>query len=89
MPRIATLESTISIKINTGNFESLDVTKSVKTDVEYADPEDLKKKQEGFDKSVIDATKAEAERTMEATGRKRKLKAERGQVEKELPLWGE
>lgn len=81
--RTAELQSSISIKINVGNFESIDVTKTVKTEVEYETPDELKKKQTGFDTSVIRAAKTMAEIALTETGRKR-ISSDK---HSELPLW--
>lgn len=82
MARTATIDSTIAIKINIGNFESLDISKTIKLDIEFDSPETLAKKQAGLDKMLIDAVKSQVETVLSATGRKRMTK------DKEVELWG-
>jgi hypothetical protein len=83
--RKAEIETTISIKINTSNFEVLDVIKTIKTEVEFERIEDLRTKSAALDKLTIDLAKAEAEAALSETGRSRYAKS--GNSEGKIDTW--
>lgn len=83
--RKATIASSITIKINIGNFEHIEVTKSITTEVEFEKSDELLAKSSKLDELVSTACKNEAEKVMSDTGRKRYVKP--GMADKEAPLW--
>ena len=85
--KTATIESTISIKVNTGNYETVDITKTFKCDIEYNTGEERDKIQSALDAKVIQYTKDLAEKTLAEMGRTRISKS--NGADKEVPLWGD
>ena len=83
--RKITLETTLFLKVNTGNFESFDVSKSVKEEIEFDKPEELVEKSKRHDNMVALLIKNEAEGMIEKLGRKRIMKIS-GQ-DTPVPLW--
>ena len=65
------LTASATMRFNTGNYEWLDVSKSMDLEVEFSDPEELARKSAKLDKLVIALIKAEAEAVMKETNRKR------------------
>lgn len=62
---------TISLKINTGNFETVDITQSISGDIEYATKDELMAKNNGMTRCCIELVKDSAEKTLEILGRHR------------------
>lgn len=71
MARKITLETSVFLKINTGNFESIDVSKTVREEVEFDTPAELIEKSKKLDNMAQTLLKAEAEAMMEQLGRRR------------------
>ena len=80
--RITVVDSSVSIKINVGNFETIDVSKSAKIEIEFSTPDELVQKSAKFDAHLIKMVKALAEETLKETGRSRRTK------ENEVETWG-
>lgn len=72
--RTAKIVAAVSMKINTGNYETIEVTKSIETEVTFEKPEELTEKSKGMDKTVTLLLKEEAEYAMTQLGRKRMVK---------------
>jgi len=72
--RTAKIVAAVSMKINTGNYETIEVTKSIETEVTFEKPEELVEKSKGMDKTVTALLKEEAEYVMTQLGRKRMVK---------------
>jgi len=83
--RTAKISSYSTIKINTGNYEILEVSKSIETEVTYEKPEELSAKSVALDKMLAAMLREEAEYMMKNLGRKRIVKA--GGREVEAGLW--
>ena len=83
--RKVTLETSVFLKINTGNFESFDVAKTIKEEVEFEKPEELVERSKRHDAMAASMLKAEAEGMLEKLGRKRIMKIA-GQ-DTPVPLW--
>ena len=65
------LTALASMRFNTGNYEWIDVSKSMDLEVEFSNPEELAKKSAKLDKLVADLIKAEIEMLMRETNRTR------------------
>lgn len=63
------LETSATIKINTGNYETIDVTKTVTMDIEFSKPSEVIEKSKKLDSLVANLAKAEAETILKETGR--------------------
>ncbi len=74
-----------SLKINTGNFESLDIGKTIEVEIEVASPADLPAKSGKISASLVEMLKNEAEATMHSLGRNRY----NGMVQSKIDLWQE
>lgn len=85
MPKKVTLETYVAIKVNTGNFETIDVTKTIRTDVEFEEMKELEKKSVALDAVVIKLAKEEAEAALRETGRSRYVKT--GNTESKVDTW--
>ncbi len=72
--RTAQIETSCAIKINTGNFETFDVSKRLVVEIEYESPKELAEKSEKVDALVIKMTQHEADLGLERMGRKRYAK---------------
>ena len=83
--RTAQIETSCSIKINTGNFETLDVSKKMVVDIEFGSPEEFINKSKKVDAILINLVQKEAEVALERMGRSRCAKA-KGQ-EFKVGLW--
>ena len=59
--RVATIETSCSIRINTGNFEYLDVVKKIVLDVQFDTPEDLQRKSANHDRKLVEMLKSQVE----------------------------
>ena len=85
MPNKLIMDSTFSVKINTGNFETVDASKTIRKELEYETSEELAKKSATIDAVLIKFVKAEAEMALRETGRKRISKP--NTQEKEADIW--
>lgn len=83
--RKAKIRSEITIKVNIGNFEHLEVTKEIETEVEFEKPDEMMAKSAKIDAAVAVACKNAVEVAMSEMGRKRYVKP--GLTDKEVPLW--
>lgn len=83
--RKITIETTAHIKVNTGNFETIDVSKTLRAEVEYANAEELLKKSQSMDAICTKMAKIEAELVLKETGRQRVIKP--NAQEKEADIW--
>jgi hypothetical protein len=81
MSKKLVLESTANVKINTGSYETIDVSKSIRVEVEYETMEELEKKSKSVDSVLAKLVKAEAETILKETGRTRVHQ------NKEVELW--
>lgn len=72
--RKVTLQTTATLKINVGNYETVDVSKTVTADIEFEKPEELVDRSSKHDTMVGALLKAEAEGLLEQLGRKRIMK---------------
>lgn len=72
--RKVTLQSTASLKINTGNYETVDVSKTMSVEIEFEKPDELVEKSKNHDAVLIQMLKAEAESALEQIGRRRVMK---------------
>ena len=85
MPRKVNLETTLTLKVNTGNFESFDVSKTISMEVEFETPDELVAKSAKMDNAVAALVKAEAEAMLEQLGRSRIMRI--NNVETPVELW--
>jgi hypothetical protein len=69
--RRAMIEKAATIKINTGSFENLEIFESVKIEIDFADAEELRRKDDALTRQVVALLKGTAERTLKETNRKR------------------
>jgi len=69
--RFARIESGCSVTINTGNSESIYVTKKMTVDVEFKQPQELMIKSKQIDAVLASMVQREAETMMNKMGRKR------------------
>jgi len=83
--RVAQIETSCAIKINTGNFETVDVSKRLVVEVEYGTPKELAEKSAKVDALVVKMTQHEAELGLQRMGRKRYAKV--GGKEFECGTW--
>lgn len=83
--RTVVLETAATMKINVGNFETIDITKKITREVSYESVEDLKKKSANIDSILTELLKKEAETILVSTGRFRVMKIDK--VEREAELW--
>lgn len=83
--RKVTVEKTAFLKINTGNFESVDVSMAVKEEIEFETSEDLIEKTKKLDNMLIALLKKEAEASLTQMGRSRIMKI--NGVETPVELW--
>lgn len=83
--RTAKITTTATIKFNTGNFETIEVMKSVETEVTFEKPEELTEKSKNMDKMIVALLKDEAQFVCEQSGRQRIVKV--GGVEKAIGLF--
>jgi len=74
MARKVTVETSVYLKVNTGNYETLDFSKTVKSEIEYETPEELIEKSKKLDNMAAVLLKNEADALMETLGRKRIMK---------------
>ena len=74
MARKITIETSVFLKVNTGNFESVDLAKTVKEEVEFETPQELLEKSKKLDNMAAILLKQEAEVMMAQLGRKRIMK---------------
>lgn len=74
MARKVTLETSASLKINTGNYETVDVSKTLIMEIEFETPDELVEKSKKADNAVAALLRAEAEGMLEQLGRKRIMK---------------
>jgi len=74
MPRKISLETSASLKINTGNYETVDVSKTVVMEIEFETADELIEKSKKADNMVAALLRAEAEGMLEQLGRKRIMK---------------
>jgi hypothetical protein len=72
--RTAKISTLVSIKINTGNYETLEVSKSIETEVTFDKPEELTEKSKGLDRTAASMLKDEAEYICTQLGRRRVVK---------------
>lgn len=72
--RKITIETTAFLKINTGNYESLDVSKTIRQEVEFETAEELVAASHKADAAVAALVKSEAELMLEQLGRRRIMK---------------
>lgn len=79
------LVSSVSLKINVGNFETLEVMKSAEVDVEFSSHEELCNKSAKLDRIVATLVKAAAEHQCADLGRDRHFKL--GGHEIPVDLW--
>ena len=79
------LETSANVKINTGNFETIDISKSIRVEIEYDNADEILKKSKAVDALVAKAVKAEGELLLKETGRVRVVKA--NAAEKEADIW--
>ena len=73
MPKKFTVQTTVTLKIATGNFESVDVTKMMVTEVE-CEPAELPEKSAKMDGLACMLVKQEAEIVLQELGRRRVMK---------------
>jgi len=73
MPKKFTIQTTMSMKFSTGNWETLDCSKTMSTEIE-CDPAELPEKSSKMDAIVILLLKNEAEAMMKELGRTRIMK---------------
>jgi len=85
MARKATIEKSAFLKINTGNFESVDVHMAVKEEIEFETPQELVEKTKKLDNMLIALLKNEAEASLTQMGRHRIMKI--NGVETPVELW--
>ena len=85
MPKKLTMDTSFSIKLNTGNYETIDVSKTIHKDIEYETEEELAKKSAAIDAVLIKFVKTEAETALRETGRRRITKP--NSQEKENDIW--
>lgn len=74
MARKITLETSASLKINTGNYETVDVSKTLIMEIEFETPDELVEKSRKADNCVAALLRAEADGMLEQLGRKRIMK---------------
>lgn len=67
--REAVVGTRASMKINAGNYESIEVSKMLEVEIEYETPEELKKKSKALDKCVTSLLQAERDEVLAATGK--------------------
>jgi hypothetical protein len=79
------LVSTVSLKINVGNFETLEVMKSVEADVDFSSQEELCQKSSTLDRIVATLVKNAADHQCADMARNRYFKL--GGHEIPVPLW--
>ena len=65
------LTASASMRFNTGNYEWIDVSKSMDLEIEFSSPEELAKISAKLDGRVIELIKAEIEMIMKETNRTR------------------
>jgi hypothetical protein len=80
--RTAKISTTVSMKVNTGNYETVEVAKSIETDVTFEKVEELAEKSKNLDKTAFLMLKEETEYMLTQLGRKRHIKVNG----KELPI---
>jgi len=85
--RTAKISSSATIKFNTGNYESLEVFKSVETEVSYDKPEELAEKSKSLDKLTHLLLKEEVEHMFAQTKRKRVAKVNGAEIP--IGIWEE
>ena len=73
MPKKFTIQTTVTVKLACGNFESADVTKMMVTEVE-CEPSELPEKSAKMDALICVLVKQEAETVMQELGRRRVMK---------------
>ncbi len=74
MARKVTIEKSATLKIATGNFESVDVSMAVKEEIEFETPAELVEKTKKLDNMLIALLKNEAEAALAQMGRCRVMK---------------
>jgi hypothetical protein len=72
--RKARIKTGLSMKVNTGNYEVIEVSKEVEVDVEFSTTSELKEKSAGADKMVMALLKDELDAVCEKMGRARYFK---------------
>lgn len=77
--------SSVVLKINVGNFETLEVMKSVEADVEFSSQEELCSKSSKLDRIVANLVKTASEFQCAELGRNRQFKL--GGHEIPVSLW--
>ena len=85
MARKITLETSAFLKINTGNYETLDLSKTVREEIEFETAAELVEKSKKLDNMAAALLKAEAETMIEQLGRRRIMKI--SGVETPVNLW--
>jgi hypothetical protein len=77
--------TSVSVKVNVGNFETLEVMKSIDADVEFSSHEELCTKSSNLDKLAASLLRSAVEQQCEDLGRNRKFKL--GGREIPVSLW--
>lgn len=72
--RTAKISSAVSMKINTGNYETIEVSKSIETEVQFEKTEELTEKSKGMDKMALIMLKEDAELVCAQLNRRRHKK---------------
>ena len=85
MPKELEMDTTFSVKINTGNFETVDCSKTIRKKITFETEEELAKKSAAIDAVLIKFVKTEAEMALRETGRRRIIKP--NPQEKEGDIW--
>ena len=75
------IQQSATVKVNTGNYENIEVTESIEAEVEYENTDELKKKGAGMASALAMLLKSSTEKMLQETNRKRVV------CGKETELW--
>lgn len=74
MDKTVTIESNCEIKINTGNWETVNVSKKIVVEITYSTPEELLEKSGRIDRALTRMVKEQADSLLKEIGRSRYTK---------------
>jgi hypothetical protein len=83
MARKINIEKSAGLKIRTGNYETVEVSESIRTDIEFESVDELKKKDEALTSLLVSLLRKTAEDVMGGTSKHRIVGTQA------VELWGD